>query len=356
MPILEVKNLKAAYEKQVVLDNISFSLERGETLAVIGPNGSGKTTLLRLLLREIKPNQGEIILDGKNIAKLSSKEVPRLRQHIGTIFQDFKVIPERTVAENVEVALAVIGLPKNEWPARTEHVLRLVGLSDRANLFPSQLSGGELQRVRLAGYLSHGMMGTLYVLDEPTTGLHARDIGELSIVLRNLCVLGNTVLVVEQDESIIRESDNVIELGPKSGVFGGNITFNGKVNEYGDYKKAISIKNTKGMEKKVSSIDKINHLIFKSILHRNFKNCTVMIPLNKFVCITGVSGSGKSTLVEDIIYPTLAKVLYNESFKIGKFDSVSGIKHIKEVVLIDQKIPKLRSLDVSYVLGLHKKY
>jgi excinuclease ABC subunit A len=213
------------------------------------------------------------------------------------------------------------------------------------------LSGGELQRVRLAGYLSHGMTGTLYVLDEPTTGLHARDVFELSLVLRNLCLLGNTVLVVEQDEKIIHESDNIIELGPKSGIYGGHITFSGKTKEYISLKNKIRKQESKKSIQKIQPLNEKNSLIFKAIKHRNFKNITVEIPLNKFVCVTGVSGSGKSTLVKEIVYPTLARVLYSEPCKVGKFGSVLGIKNIKEVVLIDQKMPnkRARSLLATYL-------
>jgi len=190
---------------------LSVKVDDGEFVFISGPSGAGKTTLLRLLLREIKPNQGEIILDGKNIAKLSSKEVPRLRQHIGTIFQDFKVIPERTVAENVEVALAVIGLPKNEWPARTEHVLRLVGLSDRANLFPSQLSGGELQRVSMARALV--VNPKIILADEPTGNLDWETADKIMDLFEKINQEGKTIIMATHHKLIINKlKKRVIEL------------------------------------------------------------------------------------------------------------------------------------------------
>ena len=150
-------------------------------------------------------------MDGKNIAKLSSKEVPRLRQHIGTIFQDFKVIPERTVAENVEVALAVIGLPKNEWPARTEHVLRLVGLSDRANLFPSQLSGGELQRVSMARALV--VNPKIILADEPTGNLDWETADKIMDLFEKINQEGKTIIMATHHKLIINKlKKRVIEL------------------------------------------------------------------------------------------------------------------------------------------------
>src|SRR3990170_37392 len=199
--MLELINVTKTFGDIAALSDISFKVDDGEFVFISGPSGAGKTTLLRLLLREIKPNQGEIILDGKNIAKLSSKEVPRLRQHIGTIFQDFKVIPERTVAENVEVALAVIGLPKNEWPARTEHVLRLVGLSDRANLFPSQLSGGELQRVSMARALV--VNPKIIMADEPTGNLDWETADSLMDLFEAINKEGKTIIMATHNKLII---------------------------------------------------------------------------------------------------------------------------------------------------------
>src|SRR3990167_1123651 len=201
--MLELINVTKTFGDIAALSDISFKVDDGEFVFISGPSGAGKTTLLRLLIREIKANQGEIILDGKNIAKLSSKEVPRLRQHIGTIFQDFKVIPERTVAENVEVALAVIGLPKNEWPARTEHVLRLVGLSDRANLFPSQLSGGELQRVSMARALV--VNPKIILADEPTGNLDSETADGVMDLFEKINKEGKTVIMATHNERIIEK-------------------------------------------------------------------------------------------------------------------------------------------------------
>ena len=209
--MLELINVTKTFGDIAALSDISFKVDDGEFVFISGPSGAGKTTLLRLLLREIKPNQGEIILDGKNIAKLSSKEVPRLRQHIGTIFQDFKVIPERTVAENVEVALAVIGLPKNEWPARTEHVLRLVGLSDRANLFPSQLSGGELQRVSMARALV--VNPKIILADEPTGNLDWETADKIMDLFEKINQEGKTIIMATHHKLIINKlKKRVIEL------------------------------------------------------------------------------------------------------------------------------------------------
>src|SRR3989344_7091408 len=140
--MLEFKNVTKSFGSVAAIKDVSFKVDEGEFVFITGPSGAGKTTLLRLILRELMPEEGKIILDEIDITKLRKKDVPKLRQNIGTIFQDFKVLPERTVRENVEVALAVIKLPSEEWQSRTEHVLKLVGLLERADLFSSQLSGG----------------------------------------------------------------------------------------------------------------------------------------------------------------------------------------------------------------------
>jgi cell division transport system ATP-binding protein len=137
--IIVFRNVTKRFGSVAAVENVSFAVKKGEFIFITGPSGSGKTTLLRLILGEILPDQGEILVEGVNIASLKTKELPFYRQKIGTVFQDFKVLPERTVGENVEVALAVIGLPQGEWNQRTDHVLKLVGLSKQQQLFPAQL-------------------------------------------------------------------------------------------------------------------------------------------------------------------------------------------------------------------------
>jgi len=209
--MLEVKNVTKTFGDITALTDVSFKIGEGEFVFISGPSGAGKTTLLRLILREFKPNQGEILLDGEDIAKLPSKSIPKLRQHIGVIFQDFKVIPERTVAENVEVALAVLGLPKNEWPARIEHVLKLVGLSDRANLFPSQLSGGELQRASMARALV--VNPKIILADEPTGNLDWETADKIMDLFDKVNAEGKTIIMATHHKLIIdKMKKRIIEL------------------------------------------------------------------------------------------------------------------------------------------------
>ena len=148
--MIKVKNVTKKFGEITALSDVSFEVENGEFVFITGPSGAGKTTILKLILREILPDSGEIIFDGLNVTQVPDQEIPEMRQKIGTVFQDFKVLPERTLRENVEVALAVIKVPQEEWRARVDKILELVGLKDRSELFPSQLSGGELQRASLA--------------------------------------------------------------------------------------------------------------------------------------------------------------------------------------------------------------
>lgn len=167
--MLEFKNVSKAFGNITALEDVSFEVEDGEFVFITGPSGAGKTTLLRLILREYKPDTGSIKLDGTNIVNIKNKEIPALRQKMGVVFQDFKVLKHRTLRENIEVALAVINVPQKEWKYRVDNVLKLVGLSDRSELFPSQLSGGELQRISLARALV--VNPKIILADEPTGNL-----------------------------------------------------------------------------------------------------------------------------------------------------------------------------------------
>jgi len=211
------------------------------------------------------------------------------------------------------------------------------------------LSGGELQRVRLGGYLSSGLTDTLYVLDEPTCGLHARDTEKLMNMLNELCKKGNTVLVVEQDMNVIKSCDSVLELGPGSGIMGGKIMFTGSSEHYikkiemrqredtGYSNYSDTVRNDSFSEAET------HHIVFTGINIRNIKDMNLRVPLRKFVCLTGVSGSGKTTLVEEIIYPALSRIFYGENLKVGRFEKISGFRALKGVVLIDQGVPARRS-------------
>lgn len=209
--MLEIKNVTKTFGTIVALENVSFEVGDGEFIFLCGPSGAGKTTLLKLILREVLPSSGEILLDGKDITKLPKKEIPKLRQNIGVVFQDFKILSESTVRENVEVALAVIGLPKGQWRARVDHVLKLVGLSERAELFPSQLSGGEVQRVSLARALV--VNPKIILADEPTGNLDWETSDKLMDLFDKIQKEGKTIIMATHNKLILdKMKKRVIEL------------------------------------------------------------------------------------------------------------------------------------------------
>jgi len=212
----------------------------------------------------------------------------------------------------------------------------------------STLAGGEEQRIRLATQIGSKLTGVLYILDEPSVGLHARDQSRLIETLKKLRDLGNSIAVVEHDPQTIRAADWVIDVGPGAGKHGGHITFQGTPKELlkshtltGEYlsgRKKVEIKsqitNSKLQTNSKSQIQKI--LIIKGAREHNLKNIDVKIPLGKFVCITGVSGSGKSSLMNDILAKALMRKFYKAKGEPGEYKEILGIEHLNKAVLVDQ--------------------
>jgi cell division transport system ATP-binding protein len=201
--MIEFKSVAKKFGSVVALDKISFKVDDGEFVFLTGPSGAGKTTLLKLIMAEILADSGDVIVNNVDISKLKSKEIPKYRQGLGTVFQDFKILTERTVEENVEVALAVIGVPQKDWDERTRHVLKLVGLSRQSNLFPSQLSGGELQRVSLARALS--VNPKIVLADEPTGNLDWETSDNLMKLLEKINQEGKTILMATHNLEIVKK-------------------------------------------------------------------------------------------------------------------------------------------------------
>ena len=201
--LISFKNVSKSYGSVVALRDISLEIKKGEFVFLTGPSGSGKTTVLKLILREIISNKGEVLVDGANVAKLEEKNIPLFRQKVGVIFQDFKVLPDRTVYENVAVALNVIGLPEDKWEERIKHVLGLVGLENQINMFPSQLSGGELQRVSLARALS--VNPKIILADEPTGNLDWETSDVLMKLLEKVNKEGKTTVMATHNMEIVNK-------------------------------------------------------------------------------------------------------------------------------------------------------
>src|SRR3989344_6010218 len=212
MPVLSFDKVTKSFGSIVALDDVSFMVDEGEFLFVTGPSGAGKTTLLRLLIREYAPTSGQIVYNEMQIDTLRRSKVPALRRSIGSVFQDFKLLNDRTVTENARVVLAVTGVPKDEWATRIDNGLELVGLSKRADLFPSQLSGGELQRAALARALVTNPK--LIFADEPTGNLDWDTASGVMDLLVKINKEGKTVIVTTHHKTLIEKNPDirVIEL------------------------------------------------------------------------------------------------------------------------------------------------
>lgn len=183
------------------LRDVSLSVERGEFVFLTGPSGAGKTTLLRLLFGAEHPSRGQIVVAGRNVSRLSSASIPELRRQIGVIFQDFKLLPERTVFENVGITLEIAGLPRRELRARTWSMLRRLGLGDRLDNRPRALSGGEQQRVAIARALVNDP--PLLLADEPTGNLDPDLALDIMDIIADAHARGTTVIVATHDPSLL---------------------------------------------------------------------------------------------------------------------------------------------------------
>ncbi|MCE3266097.1 MAG: cell division ATP-binding protein FtsE [Solirubrobacterales bacterium] len=201
-PIVELRQASKVYAGgHVALERVSLRVDRGEFVFLVGPTGCGKSTLIKLLIRELEPTEGEVLIAGKDIATLSNDRIPYLRRRIGTVFQDFKLLPSRTVYDNVAYALQVIGAARSEIRTKVPDALRLVGLADKTKNYPDQLSGGEQQRLSVArAFVNHP---PLLLADEPTGNLDpATSVGIMQTLYR-INKTGTTVVVVTHDREMV---------------------------------------------------------------------------------------------------------------------------------------------------------
>jgi excinuclease ABC subunit A len=275
----------------------------------------------------LKPESLAVTIGGKSIAEVCALSIEKCKE----FFENLELTEkEKLIAHQI----------LKEIKERLNFLIN-VGLDyltlDRPT---STLAGGEAQRIRLATQVGSGLMGVVYILDEPSVGLHQRDNQRLIDTLKKLRNLGNTVIVVEHDESTIRAADYIIDLGPGAGLKGGRVVAKGTLQDIMNSTESITGKYLKGelsipIPKERRKL-KNKFLIVKGARQFNLKNITVKIPLGTFVCITGVSGSGKSTLVEEIIYKALSHYLHGSMEKAGEYDEIIGIENIDKVIQIDQ--------------------
>ncbi len=209
--VIDFRRVSKVYGPHAALDDVSFTLRRGEFVFVVGSTGSGKSTLMRLLIKELEPSAGTIRVAGRDLAAIERAKVPYYRRNLGVVFQDFKLLPNRTVHDNVAYALQVTGGTRKEIRAKVPDILRLTGLSTKLHHYPDQLSGGEQQRVSVArAFVNHP---PLLLADEPTGNLDPEtSIGIMQLLYR-INRTGTTVLVATHDNAMVdRMRRRVIEL------------------------------------------------------------------------------------------------------------------------------------------------
>jgi len=197
-------NVSKKYDQDIIaLEDIHFEIDKGEFSFLVGPSGAGKTTLLRLLIREELPTSGNILFEDIEVPKLPRKLLPQYRQRLGVVFQDIKLLPTKTLDENISFALEILGKANKEIEDTTDYLLELVKLQDRRHLFPRQLSGGEQQRAAIARALANAP--DLLVADEPTGNLDPDNALQILSILKDINQTGTTVLVISHDRDIVNE-------------------------------------------------------------------------------------------------------------------------------------------------------
>jgi cell division transport system ATP-binding protein len=200
--MIRLKNINKIYPPNTAaLQGVSLHIKPGEFVSIVGQSGTGKTTLAKLLFAEERPTSGEVIIGGWNISKINPHEVPLLRRQIGVVFQDFKLLPKKTVAENIAFALEVAGALGRRIREIVPQVLKIVNLHDRADRYPRQLSGGEQQRVAIARALSH--RPKIIVADEPTGNLDTVNTHEIINLLKKINEFGTTVVLVTHNRDVV---------------------------------------------------------------------------------------------------------------------------------------------------------
>ena len=204
MDLIRMKNVKKKYRNGVTaIYDLDLKIKKGEFVFVIGSTGCGKSTLIKMLYREEKPTSGQIIVGRLDVGKLRNSKVYKLRRKLGVVFQDFKLLPKKTVYENVAFSLEIFGLPKDEIYSKVVKVLDLVGLKNKAKHYPNQLSGGEQQRVAIARAIVNGPK--LLICDEPTGNLDEVTSMEIMNVLDAINKMGTTIIMVTHDTEIVNK-------------------------------------------------------------------------------------------------------------------------------------------------------
>jgi len=293
--------------------------------------------------KRLKPEALAVTVDGKNIVQITSMSVMQALDWVNRLGEgDTGEILSGNSHRHplTEREMTIAHQIIKEIKSRLGF-LRDVGLGYLTIDRPSAtLSGGEAQRIRLATQIGSGLMGVLYICDEPTVGLHPADGARLIDTLKRLRDLGNTLLVVEHDEATMRAADHIIDMGPGAGEHGGRVVATGTMDDIMRCRESITGRYLSGNKQIPLPEDRRpgsgERILIKGARQNNLKNIDVTIPLGKFVCVSGVSGSGKSTLISDILYKRLAQVLHHAKDKGGVCDAILGLEYIDKIIDVDQ--------------------
>ncbi len=200
-PIIRFENVSKSFGEQTILDHIDFSIHPGEFVSLVGPSGVGKSTILKLIYAETEPSEGAVYFNERSVGKINRKHLPYYRRNIGTVFQDFKLFPQKTAFENIAYALEVDGKPSEEIDFEVPQILEIVGLADKANRFPKELSGGEQQRVSIARALI--VRPKVIIADEPTGNLDPASAEDIVNLLLEINSYGTTVILATHNKAIV---------------------------------------------------------------------------------------------------------------------------------------------------------
>jgi len=200
--MIHMHNVSKIYENgAVALQNVDIDIEKGEFVFIVGASGAGKSTFVKMLLREVLPTQGSLVVNGRNVLDMVAAEVPYLRRGLGVIFQDYRLLPEKTVYENIAFAMQVIEAPRREMQKCVNNVLDVVGLKDKYKCFPSQLSGGEQQRVAIARAIVNNPQ--IVIADEPTGNLDPDTSWGIMDIFTRINKAGTTIVMATHDKTIV---------------------------------------------------------------------------------------------------------------------------------------------------------
>ncbi|MBR6529074.1 MAG: cell division ATP-binding protein FtsE [Firmicutes bacterium] len=199
--MIRFEHVTKTYRTNIGLDDISVDISKGDFVFLVGPSGAGKSTFIKLILKEIEADNGSIFVDGKDITKLSNREIPVLRRKVGTVFQDFRLLPKKTVFENVAFAMEVLHKSKKQIRKQVPQILSLVGITDKAHKYPDELSAGEQQRVAIARAIVNNPM--VLIADEPTGNLDPETAAEIMDLLDQINLRGTTIVMVTHAKDIV---------------------------------------------------------------------------------------------------------------------------------------------------------